>query len=233
MIIAEIGHNWNCDLMTAEKMINQAALAGADVVKFQLYNTDYIKSPHESNYKELKAAELSKNDLLFLYRAAKYAEIEFLVSIFDSERFDWLEELGIKLKRHKIASRTIRDMKLLDKVIASGLPIIASLGEWNEEQPPSYFPKERTNFLLCQSRRSILQEGFKGLPQKFKIPITGFSDHTIGNEWALNAIDRGARIIEKHFTLNRNWAGWDQPASGTVEDFIKIVRHYRRVSGRT
>ena len=233
MIIAEIGHNWNLDINTACDMIEMAAWRGADAVKFQLYNTDLIKKPGDTNYEELKAAQLTKGNLATLYETALLSRVEFMVSIFDRERFKWIAELDIDIKRHKVASRIIWDLELIGMMADSGLPIIASLGDWPDEEVPQWFP-EGTDFLKCVTRRDVLRNGFNGIKAKeFRNgPITGFSDHTIGLEHAKNAINQGAKIIEKHYTHNKNWRGWDQPGSMLPEELEELVEYYRRINGR-
>ena len=231
MIIAEVGHNHNANITIACQMIKAAASVGVDVIKFQLYDTDKIKKPGDTNYEELKKSELTQVELEVLYREANDANIEFLVSVFDESRFDWLDELGIRLQRHKVASRCIRNYELIEKMKETGLPIIASLGEWDEEGTPDHL-SGYADFLVCQSRRDILRYGFKDFSKKsFKGAVIGFSDHTIGIEAAKSAIEKGAKIIEKHFTFNKNWRGWDQPSSATPDEFKTLVDLYRRING--
>jgi sialic acid synthase SpsE len=231
MIIAEMGHNWP-DIETACEMIEQAAWNEVPIVKFQLYDTDRIKKPGDTNYEELKAKELTIYDLETLYTTAVLSNVEFLVSIFDTERFRWIEKVGIDLKRHKVASRSIWDKELIGLMADSGLPIIASLGGWGDnEKLPEWFPAG-TNFLDCQSRREILRHGIDKLPETFEEGgIAGLSDHSIGIYRCRQALKRGAKIIEKHFTFNQNWPGWDQPASAFPKEFKELVEFERSLSG--
>jgi N-acetylneuraminate synthase len=232
MIIAEMGHNWP-DIETACEMIESAAWHEVPVVKFQLYDIDKIKKPGDTNYEELKAKQLTKYDLETLYTTAILSNVEFLVSIFDAERFHWIREIGIELKRHKIASRVINDREVIDLMDQSGLPIIASLGAWDGEELPKHLPK-RTNFLACQSRRSILRTGLEPLPKTYEEEgIAGLSDHSIGIYRCRQALYRGAKIIEKHFTFDQNWPGWDQPASAFPKEFKELVEFERSMSGRS
>ena len=214
--VSEIGHNFNSDLFKAIDLIHASKDCGCDYVKFQLYDTDKIKSPGDTNYSELKKAQLSYNDMWFLYETAKKAEIGFICSVFDVERLNWYMETDPIV--HKIASRSIFDEELIREMKLTQVPIIASLGAWDKPD----FPKLKADFLFCLSRRDILQNGVTNFPEKFD-KYAGFSDHTIGIEWAKKAIDRGARIIEKHFTIDHNLRGWDQCASATYKEMKEIV----------
>jgi N,N'-diacetyllegionaminate synthase len=214
IIIAEVGHNHNGNMNLAKAMIWEAKSCGADIVKFQLYDTDSIKKYYQSRYSELKWAELSRNDLEELYRESEKAEIEFMASAFDVERVAWLEELGVK--RHKIASRSIFDKELRQCMVETGKPIIASLGQWRMNEFPII---KNTEFLYCVSDYpAVITE----LPS-FDT-YSGFSDHSIGIEWAKEAIRKGAEIIEKHFTLDKKLPGYDQWGSADPTDLKDLVK---------
>lgn len=224
LVIAEIGHNFNGNMRLAKLMIEEAKSCGADIAKFQLYDTDKIKKPWQSRYLELKFAELTKEDVFELKAHCDKVGIEFMASAFDVERLGWLEEAGVK--RHKIASRSINDKELIKAMEATGKPIIASLGYWKGEE----FPKiKNCSFLYCVSEYPayLTTEMF---PKEFS-DYTGFSDHTIGCYWAREAVKRGATIIEKHFTLSHELPGHDQKGSAEpweLKDFIAYVRQIER-----
>jgi len=223
-VIAEAGHNGNGNTRLNKLMIEEAKSCGANAVKFQLYDTDKIKKSWQSRYMELKMAELTKEDLKELKRHADKVGIEFMASAFDCERVGWLEEVGVK--RHKIASRSIYDTDLIKCMEKTGKPIIASLGYWKEKG----FPKIKNSQLLyCISEYPayITTEQF---PKKFDT-YSGFSDHTIGMYWAREAVKRGAKIIEKHFTLDKTLPGHDQKGSAEpyeIKDFITYVKQSER-----
>lgn len=223
MIIAEIGHNWNGNLYAAKELIKAAADSGCDYVKFQLYDTDKIKKPGDTNYEELKRSELTRDMLHIFNDEAKKNDIKFMCSCFDTERLSWYLEL--KPTRIKIASRSINDKDLIKYARKSKVPIIASLGNWDKQELPSF----KADFLFCIPRREILNYGVRNFPEKFD-KYAGFSDHTIGLEYALTAIKSGARIIEKHFTFDKNAPGWDQPASATPDEFAYIVAYFNYVN---
>ena len=117
IIIVECGHNWGKDIEMAKYLIWKAKDCGAEIVKFQLYDIDKIKKPHESNYQDLKDSQLTKEQITELAAECKVADIEFFASAFDVERLGWLEEIGVK--RHKIASRSIYDQELIKAMEAT------------------------------------------------------------------------------------------------------------------
>ena len=221
LVAAEIGHNHNGNLRLAKLLIEEAKICGADIVKFQCYDTDKIKKPWQSRYMELKVAELTKEDLKELKRYADKVGIEFMASAFDEERVGWLEEIGVK--RHKIASRSIYNTELIKAMEKTGKPIIASLGEWNKKE----FPKiKNAQFLYCISEYPAY---ITELPKFDK--YDGFSDHTIGCYWAREAIKRGAKIIEKHFTLSKELPGYNQKGSAEpyeLKDLCVFAKQYAR-----
>lgn len=226
-IIAEIGHNGNGNMRLNKLMIDEAKACGADIAKFQLYDTDKIKKVWQSRYMELKMAELTKEDVKELADYCAKVGIEFMASAFDAERVGWLEEVGIK--RHKLASRSIRDEETIKAMEATGKPIIASLGQWDIAQG---LPKiSNAQFLFCISEYpTYITE--KDFPWVFEPRgYNGFSDHSIGTYWAREAIKRGATIIEKHFTLSKELPGFNQ--KGSMEPYeLKDLISYKRQAER-
>lgn len=241
LIIAEIGHNGNGNMRLNKLMIDEAKACGADVAKFQLYDTDKIKKPWQSRYMELKMAELTFEDTKELKEYCDKVGIEFMASAFDAERVEWLEKLGVK--RHKIASRSIYDKETIQAMEAGGKPIIASLGKWkfNDYVPgqefvvgESYenFPTiKNADYLYCVSEYPtyFTEDMF---PKKFTPgKYTGFSDHSLGMYWAREAVKRGATIIEKHFTLCHELPGFNQKGScepWELKDFVTYCRQIER-----
>ena len=225
LLIGEIGHNWNVtndreqNIRIAIRLIEELAKAKWDIAKFQLYDVDNIKQPGDTNYEELKRAQLDFHEAVMLKQICDNCGIEFAASAFDEERVEWLER--IKVKRHKLASRSIRDISLIKKMLSTGKPIIASLATWNSDQLPTF----DADFLFCKSRRQILRDGFllDDMPNfNNNDNLNGFSDHYVGNGAAIKAMESGARIIEKHVTLDKNYPGWDQPSSADIRDIMSI-----------
>jgi len=206
LIISEIGHNGNGNMRLNKLMIEESKKCGADIAKFQLYDTDTIKKPWQSRYMELKMAELTYEDCVELKEYCDEIGIEFMASAFSVDRVEWLEKLGVK--RHKLASRSIYDKETIKAMEKTGKPIIASLGAWKEDELPKI---ENAHFLYCVSEYPAYISA-KDFPIEFVDP-EGFSDHSIGCYWAREALKRGATIIEKHFTLSHELPGHNQKGS--------------------
>ncbi len=224
-IIAEIGQNHNGDIKLALEMIHIVKENGADVAKFQLY--DAVKLfPKEGNpwYEYNCKTELSRDQVYLLNEECKKVNIEFMASVFDIERIKWLEEIGIK--RHKIASRSIRDKGLINAVCATGKPLLVSLGMWNEKEFPIIPSKSKIDFLYCIAKYPTSMEDLHFSDIDFK-KYAGFSDHTIGVNAPVAAISRGANIIEKHFTLDKKMYGPDHEGSMTPEE-LKFIDQFRK-----
>jgi sialic acid synthase SpsE len=185
---------------------------------FQAYNTDQIKQPGDTNYDELKHSELSYEQLEEARDICLKKGVEFAASAFDVTRVRWMERLGVK--RHKLASRSINDLAVIVAMKETNKQIIASLGNHSG----SLLPDFKADFLFCITRRQILRDGFPA--DKFRWALdnshAGFSDHTIGNDYAIEAIESGAKIVEKHITIDKNAAGWDQPSSADFNDMLEI-----------
>ena len=223
MIIAELGHNFNGNMKLAKKMIKTAYDCGADIAKFQLYDVDYILTPESPYYWELKAVQINYQQTKKLFKECEKVGIEFMASVFDAKRVKWTEKLG--MERYKIASRTINDRKVIEAIEATGKPIIASLGMWNKSGFPNI--KGKVDYLFCISKYPTVDKDLNDLPVKFD-NYSGFSDHTIGTKWAKIAIDRGAKIIEKHFTLDKTMPGIDQAGSAEPNELVDIVKYFKK-----
>ena len=143
-----------------------------------------------------------------------------MASVFDLERFGWTESLGVR--RHKIASRAAQDKELCERILATGDETFVSLGFWSGDQVPYDAPNAR--YLYCVPKYPCPYDDV-ALPRSFAESIyDGFSDHTIGIEAALVAVGRGARIIEKHFTLNKGLPGPDHVCSATPDEMAELGR---------
>lgn len=226
MIIAEIGQNHNGDMNVARKLIRLAREKGADIAKFQLYDVDKIFSPDFEWYREAKQAQLSREQITELAGECDRAGIEFMVSVFDLERLRWTEEIG--MKRYKIASRSIYDKGLIGAVASTGKEIIVSLGMYKEKGFPIIKTKGELRFLYCVSKYPTMPEDLDFLSVDFD-KYAGFSDHTLGIEAALVAMARGAKIIEKHFTLDKNMHGPDHSGSMDPNELGMLVEHAREM----
>ncbi len=219
-IIAEIGQNHNGDMGLAVEMIHAAKEYGADVAKFQLYDAKKL-FPKENNpwFDYNCKTELSRENVNLLAEECNRTGIEFMASVFDVDRIEWLEHVGVK--RHKIASRSIFDESLVMRLALTGKPLLVSLGIWEEDQFPAILSSGGVEFLYCISKYPTPLEDVR-LSQVDFTKYSGFSDHTIGIAASLAALARGARIIEKHFTLDKTMYGPDHVCSITPEEVVEM-----------
>lgn len=226
LIIAEIGQNHNGNIGVAKELIHAAKAKGADIAKFQLYDVDKIFSPNFEWYKEAKEAQLSKAQVFDLARECAKLNIEFCASVFDLERFYWTEELG--MKRYKIASRSIYEKELIDAVAKTGKDIIVSLGMYQEKGFPKIETRGKVDYLYCVAKYPAMPQDLNFADVDFT-RYSGFSDHTIGNAASFIAMARGAKIIEKHFTLSKKMHGPDHAGSMDPGELEEIVTFARKV----
>jgi len=219
-IIAEIGQNHNGDMVLAKELICAAKENGADMAKFQLFDAKALFSKEGNSWYEYNCStELSKDQALELNEECGKAGIEFGASVFDCERIDWLEEIGIA--RYKIASRSITDSVLMDKLASLGKPLIVSLGMWESQDFPVIKTQAKVDFLYCVAKYPADLGDLK-LGQVDFNKYSGLSDHTVSTTASMVALSRGAKIIEKHFTLDKNMYGPDHHCSMTPQELRQI-----------
>ncbi len=226
LIIAEIGQNHNGDMNTAKELIHAAKENGADIAKFQLYDVDSIFPKDFQWYKEAKWSQINRAQLKLLKQICDEAGIEFFVSVFDTGRIKWAEDVGVK--RYKIASRSIYEKGLVDAIAKTGKDIIVSLGMYREESFPNIQTRGKVDFLYCVSKYPTLPQDLDFGRVDFK-KYSGFSDHTVGVEAALVAVGNGARIIEKHFTLDKKMHGPDHAGSMDPKDLRELSYYARKM----
>jgi N-acetylneuraminate synthase/N,N'-diacetyllegionaminate synthase len=219
-IIAEIGQNHNGDMGLAAELIVAAKEGGADVAKFQVYEARAL-FPKEGNpwFDYNCKTELSRGHVGKLAALCAEAGIEFMASAFDAERVHWLEELGVK--RHKVASRSVRDPAILNAVAATKKPLLVSLGMWEGTGFPEIEGAGPIDYLFCISQYPTPLEALHLASIDFG-RYAGFSDHTVGITAPLAAMALGARIIEKHFTLDKTLHGPDHEGSMTPEELSQM-----------
>lgn len=228
IVIAEIGINHNGELDLAHELIRQAAIAGADIAKFQFLDPHKIFGPegsHPSDYGLSQAlrVQFGREEARQLKTWADEEGIEFMASVFDVERLEWTRELGVR--RQKIASRAVENAELCRRILETGQETFVSLGYWEGGAVPFDAPNAR--YLYCVSKYPT-EYGDLHLPLSFEdSPFVGFSDHTIGIEASLVAIGRGARVIEKHFTMNKGLPGPDHVCSATPAELAELCRYAR------
>ncbi|MBF0328471.1 MAG: N-acetylneuraminate synthase family protein [Nitrospirae bacterium] len=213
LFIAEIGLNHNGNFSLAYEMIKQAKQAGADIAKFQL----------GWRCKEGEINNITPDILRKLKQWCDFFEIEFMVSIITPEAYEMVRE--IDFKTYKIASRTLKDdLPLVKRIVAEGKDTIVSLGMWDGANLP--FTNDNVKYLWCKSKYPTEPWDLLDFPKDFRSGrFSGYSDHSIGIELPLLAITRGAKIIEKHFTLDKSDTTIrDHALSATPEEFSTMVR---------
>lgn len=214
IFIAELGlnHDGNFDLIY--EMIRQAKISGANIAKFQFGWRD---KPGEINcIDENKAKQIKK--------WCEHFEIEMMVSPITPDGYELAKVLN--LKKCKIASRTVIDYpNLCREIIDSHDKVFCSLGFWNKQEFPFVSKTKNLNYLFCISKYPAYPEDLKDFPKKFsKENYIGYSDHTHGISVPLLAISRGAKVIEKHFTLNKtSQVIRDHVLSASPEEFKDLV----------
>ena len=250
-IIAEAGSNHNRDLNQAKKLIDVAAEAGADAVKFQTFTAEQIaaNTSHEimklgneyegvpTLYHLYKGLELPREWQKELMEYSEEKGIIFLTTPFDYQAVEEIEKLGIPA--YKIASFEIVDLPFLRYVAKKGKPVIlstgmASLGEIEEALEVIYFTGNRQVALLHCGISYPMPLGDVNLAvmdtihTAFQVPI-GYSDHSLGITVPIAAVARGAKIIEKHFTLDKNLKGPDHKFALNPDELKAMVRGIREV----
>ena len=188
-IIAECGINWQGDIAIAFELIRQARMNGADAVKFQLYSSQALWGDDSRKHLELSLEDWS--------RLVDYATgIDIFASVFDEERLEWCKVLGIT--QLKIPWRVIKDdNELTQKIYECANEIFVSC-------PPDQF--ENMPYGACHYLQ--LTEGYPCYEPRVLSPnFCGISDHTLGIGYALHSIAHGAEVVEKHFTLQKQYPG--------------------------
>ena len=251
-VIAEIGCNHGGSLKTALDMIKSAKHCGADAVKFQkrnnktlftekLYNSPYDnRNSYGETYGEHREfLEFSKDEYKVLHDFCKEIDINFFVTPFDFESVDFLSEFD--LSAYKIASADMTHTPLLEYVAQLKKPMILSTGGGDlsdiERAVDTILPiNDKLVILHCTASYPVLYKDMNlsmisKLIDRFPTQIIGLSDHENGAHAASLAFQLGARVFEKHFTLNRSWKGTDNVFSLEPRGLRKMIRNLSRIPG--
>ena len=198
-IISELCGQWGGSVERAKQMIDQSKQGGADAVKVQLWDT--YRMPGE-NREKWEYLTMTKEQFLDLKEHAVSLGLDFFASAFHEDRFKWILQSGIGV--NKIASMMLKyDYELCKKMADTGMLTYCSLGNWNEVEYP--FENENVKYMHCVSKYPhSLKEAIKLMPSKFNNRLVGYSDHTVGIEACKEAVLRGAKVLEKHYTTNHN-----------------------------
>lgn len=249
-LIAEIGVNHNGDIGLAKKMILEAKNSGADAVKFQTFTAEALvtkstpkvayqqntTSLDESHYEMIRRLELGKTDHVMLFDYCQILGIDFISTPYDIESAVFLNNMGVKL--FKTASADLVDLPLQEYLASTGKPVMVATGMANLgeiEQVVNIFDENNNpNLLLlhCVSNYpcsdiALNLKVLHTLSSAFQLPV-GYSDHSEGFLAAALSVSLGAKVIERHFTLDKNMAGPDHKASSTPDEFREMVMWVRR-----
>ncbi len=257
VIIAEAGVNHNGNIETAKKLVDAAAYAGADYVKFQTFKANKLVSgkAQKADYQSTNTGNSTENQLEMLqklelseadhYKLLEYCEerqIKFFSTAFDLDSLDFLQKLGLKL--FKIPSGEITNLPYLEKVAHNASEIIISTGmctmdDINEAiKVLKDITEAKITVLHCNTEYPTPYDDVNLLAmdtirKQFDVEV-GYSDHSLGIEVPIAAVALGATIIEKHFTLDKTLDGPDHAASlepAELKDMVMAIRNIEKSLG--
>jgi len=258
IIIAEAGVNHNGSMESAKKLVDVAADAGADYVKFQTFKADtlvtqsaekaeyqkILTDKSESQFEMIKKLELDKSAHDELIKHCEKKGIRFLSTAFDHDSIELLADLNIPL--YKIPSGEITNLPYLRHIGRMGKPIILSTGMSTLEEVQkalnvlleSGSEKEKITILHCNTEyptpmEDVNLKAMLTIREELGVNI-GYSDHTLGIEVPIAAVAMGATVIEKHFTLDRTLTGPDHAASlepHELKSMVTAIRNIKKAMG--
>ena len=250
-VIAEAGVNHNGSLELAKQLVDAVKESGADCVKFQTFisknvvsknakKADYQKqrtNAEETQLDMLKKLELSFDEFVELSQYCTEKEIEFLSTAFDFESIEFLNGLG--MSRWKIPSGDITNLPYLIKIAQLNMPVILSTGMSTMDDIRNAVAALKENgagditVLHCTTEyptpySDVNLNAMLSIKKEFNVNV-GYSDHTKGIEVPIAAVALGAKVIEKHFTLDRNMEGPDHKASLEPSELKAMVDAIRNI----
>jgi N,N'-diacetyllegionaminate synthase len=258
LIIAEAGVNHNGSLKTAKQLVEVAAEAGANMVKFQTFSADRLVTKFakkadyqnqttdnsESQHAMISKLELSREIHEELIAYCKQCGIEFFSTGFDTQSIDMLVDLG--LEQFKIPSGEITNLPYLRHIGKYGKPVILSTGMANLGEIEAALDvlgisgtqRKNITVLHCNTEYPTPMEDVNlramlSIKEAFGVTV-GYSDHTIGIEVPIAAVAMGATVIEKHFTLDRTLPGPDHAASlepYELKSMVTAIRNIEKAMG--
>lgn len=252
IIIAEAGVNHNGSIEMAKQLIDAAAIAGVDYVKFQTFKAEKLvtKDAKQAEYQQrnaaadsqltmLKKLELSKEEHEELIGYCQEKGVRFLSTAFDMESVEYLHSLNLGL--WKIPSGEITNYPYLVKIAQYGQPVILSTGMSTMDDIEQTIDvlcangltKEQITLLHCNTEyptpmQDVNLRAMQQMKERFGVKV-GYSDHTQGFEVPIAAVALGAEVIEKHFTLDRTLPGPDQKASLEPQELKAMVSAIRNI----
>lgn len=249
-IIAEAGSNHNGSMENARKLIDIAAEAGADAVKFQIFKAEKLYSKNTPGFESLatndiygliKDIETPRDWISELAEYCNDKGITFMATPFDHEAVDILDSYS---PAFKIASFEIVDLELIRYTASRGKPLIISTGMANPEEINDAIEAARSvgneniallhcNSLYPTPAENVNLKAIRTMLETFDNPI-GFSDHTTGIHVPLAAVAMGASVIEKHFTMDKSLPGPDHSFAldpAELREMVRIIRETETAFG--
>ena len=253
IVIAEAGVNHNGSIETAKKLIDVAASAKVDFVKFQTFKAENLATKSadkakyqkdltdnkESQFEMLKKLELDFESHIELIKYCSHKKIKFLSTPFDIDSLNMLLKLDIPLI--KIPSGELTNLPLLREIGKTKKPIIMSTGMATLDEIDSALKilynsgakKNKITVLHCNTEyptpiKDVNLNAMLTIKKELKVAV-GYSDHTLGIDISLAAVVLGATIIEKHFSLDRMQPGPDHKASLMPDELINLVRSINKI----
>jgi len=235
-IIAEAGNNHNGELATAKELVRKAAAAGADAIKFQMWEAEEFHS-NDEQYERLNALQFSQGGWKELKETADVEGIPFFASTCTEASVNMLVD-DLDAPIIKIASGDITHIPLLEHVATKNVPVILStgmstLGEVERAVEAVEPPDAQLCLLECiSSYPAEISDLNLNAIQTLEVAFghrVGFSDHTIGTVAPTIAVAMGASLVEKHFTLDNDMEGPDHELSLEPADFVTMVDLIRAI----
>lgn len=251
IIIAEAGVNHNGDIKLAKRLVDEAKLAGADIIKFQTFISDKVVSKNaekaeyqknnlkkeENQLEMVRKLELSFEEFEKIYAYCKEKDIKFMSTAFDFDSIEFLDKIGMDI--WKVPSGEITNLPYLIKIANLHKPVILSTGMSSMEEIRKCIQILKENgsgeitVLHCTTEypapfQDVNLKAMITIKDEFGVKV-GYSDHTLGIEVPIAAVALGATVIEKHFTLDRNMEGPDHKSSLEPSELKNMVDCIRNV----
>lgn len=251
-IIAEAGVNHNGSLELAKRLVDLAVEAGADAVKFQTFKTEKVVTKYaqkadyqqrttteQTQFEMIKKLEFSFQDFIHIKQYCDSKGIMFLSTPFDIESARFLLDIGVEI--FKIPSGEITNYPLLKEIggykkriiLSTGMADLGEIEDAMDVLISNGTKRENITLLHCNTEyptpyEDVNLKAMITLKEAFKVDV-GYSDHTEGVEVPVAAVALGAKVIEKHFTLDKNLPGPDHKASLNPQELKMMIKYIRNI----